>query len=126
MENFENLIIFDLLIASNELELDELIEYLQTHFVNNGASWLRLNFAQVYRTSYQVKSFKIIRDFCDDIIAKYPNTIFESENFHSLPEDALISILKHDDLQLEESKIWEYVIEWGKAKNPILPTSLDK
>ncbi|RHZ71575.1 hypothetical protein Glove_256g116 [Diversispora epigaea] len=126
LEKLENSIIFDLLIASNELELDELIEYLQTHFVNNGASWLQLNFSQVYRTSYQVKCFKIIRDFCDNIIAKHPNTIFESENFHSLPEDALISILKQDDLQLEESKIWEYVIDWGKAKNPTLPTSLDK
>ncbi|RHZ71576.1 hypothetical protein Glove_256g115 [Diversispora epigaea] len=126
LEKLENSIIFDILIASNELELDELIEYLQTHFVNNGASWLRLNFSQVYRTSYQVECFKIIRDFCDNIIAKYPNTIFESENFHSLPEDTLISILKKDDLQLEESKIWEYVIEWGKAKNPTLPTSIDK
>ncbi|RHZ72846.1 hypothetical protein Glove_236g68 [Diversispora epigaea] len=126
LEKLENSVIFDLLIASNELELDELIEHLQTNFVNNNASWLRLKFAQVYRTSYQVKSFKIIRDFCDDIIAKYPNTIFESENFHSLPEDMLIPILKRDDLQLEESKIWEYVIEWGKAKNPTLPTNLSE
>ncbi|RHZ78483.1 hypothetical protein Glove_164g53 [Diversispora epigaea] len=126
LEKLENSIIFDILIASNELKLDELIEYIQTHFVTNNSSWLRLNFTQVYRTSYQVKSFKIIRGFCDDIIAKYPNTIFESKEFHSLPEDVLISILKQDDLQLEESKIWEYVIEWGKAKNPTLPTSLDK
>ncbi|RHZ82507.1 hypothetical protein Glove_109g380 [Diversispora epigaea] len=143
LEKLENSIIFDLLIASNELELDELVEHLQSHFVNNNAScrntskiqnqfwehvysWLRLNFAQVYRTSYQVKNFIIIQDFCNDVITKYPNTIFESENFHSLPEDALVSILKQDDLQLEESKIWEYVIEWGKAKNPMLPNNLDK
>ncbi|RHZ53150.1 hypothetical protein Glove_450g22 [Diversispora epigaea] len=126
LEKLENSVLFNFLIASNELELDELVEHLQYHLVNNNASWLRLNFAQVYRTSYQVKNFKIIRDFCNDIIAKYPNTIFESENFHSLPEDALVSILKQDDLQLEESKIWEHVIEWGKAKNPNLPTNLDK
>ncbi|RHZ82508.1 hypothetical protein Glove_109g383 [Diversispora epigaea] len=126
LEKLENSFLFDFLIASNELELDELTEHLQSHLVNNNSSWLRLNFAQVYRTSYQVKNFKIIQDFCNNIIAKYPNTIFESENFHSLPEDALVSILKQDDLQLEESKIWEYVIEWGKAKNLMLPTDLDK
>ncbi|RHZ51441.1 hypothetical protein Glove_478g44 [Diversispora epigaea] len=126
LEKLENSVIFDLLIASNELELDELIEHLQTNFVNNIASWLILNFAQVYRISYQVKSFKIIRNFCDDIIAKYPNTIFESENFNSLPEDILISILMRDDLQLEEGKIWEYIVQWGKAKNPNLPTSLNE
>ncbi|RHZ90149.1 hypothetical protein Glove_5g31 [Diversispora epigaea] len=126
LEKLENSDTFDLLIASNEFELDELVEHLQSHLVNDNSSWLRLKFAQIYRTSYQVKNFKIIRDFCNNIITKYPNTIFESENFHSLPEDALISILKQDDLQLEEGKIWEYVIEWGKAKNPTLPTNLDK
>ncbi|RHZ65614.1 hypothetical protein Glove_313g19 [Diversispora epigaea] len=126
LEKLENSSIFDLLITSNELELDELVEYLQTYLVNNCASWLRLKFDQIYRTSYQVKNLEIIRNFYNDIIAKHPNTIFESENFHSLPEDALISILKQDDLQLEEGKIWEYVIKWGKAKNSTLPTDLDK
>ncbi|RHZ65615.1 hypothetical protein Glove_313g18 [Diversispora epigaea] len=126
LEKLENSSIFDLIITSNELELDELVEYLQTHLVNNCASWLRLKFDQIYRASYQVKNLEIIRNFYSDIIEKHPNTIFESENFHSLPEDALISILKQDDLQLEEGKIWEYVIKWGKSKNSTLPTNLDK
>ncbi|RHZ85724.1 hypothetical protein Glove_61g14 [Diversispora epigaea] len=126
LENLENSIIFLLLIASNEFELNELVEYLQTHLINNCASWLRLNFARVYQTSYQVKNLEIIKDFCNDIIVKHPNTVFESDNFHSLPEDALVSILKRDDLQLEEGKIWKYIIQWGKAKNSNLPTRLDK
>ncbi|RHZ51831.1 hypothetical protein Glove_469g36 [Diversispora epigaea] len=126
LEKLENSVIFDLLIASNELELDELVEHLQSHLVNDSASWLRLKFVLIYQTSYQVKNFKIIRDFCNNIITKYPNTIFESEIFHSLPEDALISIIKQDDLQLEEAKIWDHVIKWGKAKNPTLPTNLDE
>ncbi|RHZ65602.1 hypothetical protein Glove_313g27 [Diversispora epigaea] len=42
----------------------------------NWASWLRLKFAQIYRTN------------------------------------ALISILKRDDLLLEEVKILEYIIQW--------------
>ncbi|RHZ77142.1 hypothetical protein Glove_185g31 [Diversispora epigaea] len=126
LEKLENSVIFDLLIASNELELDELVEHLQTHLINNCASWLRLKFAQIYRTSYQVKNLEIIQDFCNDIIAKYPNTIFKSENFYSLPEDAFIPILKRDDLQLEEGKIWEYMIQWGKANSPMLPTNLNE
>ncbi|RHZ72849.1 hypothetical protein Glove_236g66 [Diversispora epigaea] len=125
LEKLENSTIFDLVIASNELELDELVEYLQIYLVKNCVSWLRLEFARIYKKS-QVKNLEIIKDFYNDIIAKYPNTILKSKNLHSLTEDSLISILKQDDLQLEESKIWEYVIEWGKAKNPSLPTNLDK
>ncbi|RHZ64851.1 hypothetical protein Glove_320g25 [Diversispora epigaea] len=125
LEKLENSTIFDLVIASNELELDELVEHLQIYLVNNCASWLRLEFARIYQQS-QVINLKILQDFYNEIMAKYPKTIFESENFHSVTEDSLISILKQDDLQLEESKIWEYVIEWGKAKNPSLPTNLDQ
>ncbi|RHZ82385.1 hypothetical protein Glove_109g14 [Diversispora epigaea] len=39
-------------------------------------------------------------------------------NFTSLQEAALISILEKDNLQLEEIKIWDYVIKWGIAQNP--------
>ncbi|RHZ84884.1 hypothetical protein Glove_74g196 [Diversispora epigaea] len=37
LEKLENSVIFDLLIISNELNLDELGEHLQTHFFNNDA-----------------------------------------------------------------------------------------
>ncbi|RHZ70091.1 hypothetical protein Glove_275g70 [Diversispora epigaea] len=118
LEKLENSIIFDLLTSSNELGLDELVEHLQTHLVNtNNASWLKLNFAQVYQTAsvnfFKLKNLDIIQKFCNNIIAKHPNTIFESEKFISLPEDTLISIIKLDDLQLDEDKIWDYVIQWG-------------
>ncbi|RHZ60867.1 hypothetical protein Glove_350g179 [Diversispora epigaea] len=103
LEKLENSTIFDIVNISNELELGELVEYLKTYIVNNHAMLL-------------VKNLEIIRDFYNDIIVKHPNTIFESENFHSLPEGALISILKQDDLQLDEGKIWEYVIKWGKGE----------
>ncbi|RHZ60984.1 hypothetical protein Glove_350g110 [Diversispora epigaea] len=126
LEKLVNSVIFDLLIASNEFELDELVEHLQTFLVDNHASWLKLKFAQIYQTSYQVKNLEIIQEFYNDIISKHPNTIFESEKFYSLPEDALISILKRDDLQLDEGKIWEYTIQWGKAKNPTLPTNIEE
>ncbi|RHZ43770.1 hypothetical protein Glove_856g47 [Diversispora epigaea] len=125
LEKLENSIIFDLLIASLELNLDELVEHLQTHLVTNNASWLKLNFAQVLQKSY-LKNFEIIQNFCNNIISKHPNIIFESENFNSLPEDVLISIIKLDDLQLEEEKIWDYVIQWGRAKNPTFPTNLNE
>ncbi|RHZ70116.1 hypothetical protein Glove_275g10 [Diversispora epigaea] len=127
LENLENSIIFDLLTSSHELELDELVEHLQTHLVtSNNASWLKLNFAHVYQTCYQVKNFDTIQKFCNNIIAKHPNTIFESEKFISLPEDALISIIKLDDLQEDEDKIWDHIIQWGRSKNPTLPANLDE
>ncbi|RHZ81033.1 hypothetical protein Glove_126g15 [Diversispora epigaea] len=84
--------------------LEEPVDYnvsIEIGEASNQTFKLRLKFAQIYRTNYQVKN-----------LAKHPSTIFESENFYSLSEDALMSIIKRDDLQLVE------------AKNPILPTDL--
>ncbi|RHZ81595.1 hypothetical protein Glove_117g221 [Diversispora epigaea] len=38
---------------------------------------------------------------------------------------ALVSIIQREDLQLEESKVWNYVIQWGAAQNKTLPSNLD-
>ncbi|RHZ48297.1 hypothetical protein Glove_553g18 [Diversispora epigaea] len=69
--------------------------------------------------------FKALQNYCNNIIAEHPNLIFESNNFNTLPEAELVSIIQLDDLQLEESKIWDYVIQWGIAQNKTLPSNLD-
>ncbi|RHZ86332.1 hypothetical protein Glove_52g115 [Diversispora epigaea] len=66
----------------------------------------------------------ILKKSCNDIIAKYPSIIFESAEYTSL--SALVSILKRDDLQMKESEIWDYVIEWGTAQNPTLPEKFEE
>ena len=61
-----------------------------------------------------------LQNWCNDILVKYPNKVFDSEDFTSLQENALISLIKRDDLQMEEIKIWNYIIKWGIAQNPNL------
>ncbi|RIB25348.1 hypothetical protein C2G38_2031101 [Gigaspora rosea] len=46
------------------------------------------------------------------------------KDFTSIKENALVSIIKRDDLQLSEVKVWKYVIEWGIAQNSDLPSDL--
>ncbi|RHZ79105.1 hypothetical protein Glove_151g5 [Diversispora epigaea] len=37
-----------------------------------------------------------------------------------------VSLLERDDLQIEEIKVWDYVIKWGIAQNPDLPTDVEE
>ncbi|RIB27895.1 hypothetical protein C2G38_2159409 [Gigaspora rosea] len=104
LENLEVSDIFDFLVAANELKLIELSESLQTHLINNNSSWLRLNFSRVYQISFQNENFKDLKKFCNDIIAKHPSMVFDSDNFTTFQENALIALLKNDDLQMEESE----------------------
>ncbi|RIB09219.1 hypothetical protein C2G38_2251527 [Gigaspora rosea] len=63
-----------------------------------------------------------LQKWCNDIVVKYPDKIFESEDFVSLQENTLVSIISRDDLQMKEVKIWNYIIKWGIAQNPGLPS----
>ncbi|RHZ82565.1 hypothetical protein Glove_109g38 [Diversispora epigaea] len=128
-ENLETKIIYELMIVANELEFKELSEKLESYLIESKASWLRTHFSRVYHSIFdnnKCNEFKGLKQFYNDIITKHPNLIFESEDFTSLQEAALISILERDNLQLEEIKIWDYVIKWGIAQNPKFPTNFEE
>ncbi|RHZ82384.1 hypothetical protein Glove_109g17 [Diversispora epigaea] len=129
IENIETKIIYELMIVANELEFKELSEKLESYLIESKASWLRTHFSRVYHSIFdnnKCNEFKGLKQFYNDIITKHPNLIFESEDFTSLQEAALISILENDNLQLEEIKIWDYVIKWGIAQNSTLPRNLEE
>ncbi|RHZ89660.1 hypothetical protein Glove_13g211 [Diversispora epigaea] len=124
LENVETSVIFDLLMTANQFQLEELTARLQTFLIENQSSWLKLNFSKIYNSSFRIQ-FKVLQNYCNDIIAKHPNLIFESNDFNTLPEAALVSIIQRDDLQFEESKIWDYVIQWGISQNKTLSSNVD-
>ncbi|RHZ70427.1 hypothetical protein Glove_271g17 [Diversispora epigaea] len=124
-ENFETRFIFDLMIAANEFEIEGLTKKLENLLIETKSSWLKSHFSLVYRSIFNGNSFENLGKFyCNDIVAKYPNLIFDAEDFVSLQEPALVSLLKRDDLQLEEVIIWEYIIKWGIGQNSTLPIDL--
>ncbi|RHZ60549.1 hypothetical protein Glove_352g30 [Diversispora epigaea] len=124
LENVETKFIFDLMVIADEFEIEELTKKLENHLIETQSSWLKSHFSLVYRSIFSGNNFIDLEKFCNDIVAKYPNLIFDAEDFTSLQESALVSLLKRDDLQLEEMILWEYIIKWGIAQNPILPVDL--
>ncbi|RIB11976.1 hypothetical protein C2G38_2042215 [Gigaspora rosea] len=106
--------IFDLLITSDEFGLEELVNTAQSQMVENHASWLRLNFSKIYKLN---NNFNVLQKFCNNIIAKHPSILFDSKDFTDLSEKALVSLIKLDNLQMDEGKIWDHVIRWGIAQN---------
>ncbi|RHZ87587.1 hypothetical protein Glove_33g38 [Diversispora epigaea] len=121
LEKVETRFIFDLMLIANEFKLAELSNKLEAILIQDKASWLKTHFSLAYRTIFVKESFKDLENFCNDIVVKYPNLIFDSSDFTSLPESALISLIKRDDLQMKEVEIWDYIIKWGISQNPTLP-----
>ncbi|RHZ76272.1 hypothetical protein Glove_199g155 [Diversispora epigaea] len=124
LKNVEAKFMFDLMIAANEFEIEELTKKLENLLIEIKSSWLKSHFSLVYRSIFSENNFKDLEKFCNDIVTKYPNLVFDTEDFNSLHESALVSLLERDDLQLEEIVIWEYIIKWGIAQNFTLPVDL--
>ena len=117
--------ILDFLVAADEFILEDLIEYLQTYLIEQHSDDLKENFASLHQIVSQHDSFTKLHDFCAAFAAAQPEAIFKSNDFHSLKESLLLSILKRDDLAMNEIEIVEHVIQWLIAQTS-LATELEQ
>ncbi|KAG9288260.1 hypothetical protein G9A89_021291 [Geosiphon pyriformis] len=108
--------ILELLVIADELILENFIDPLEEYLIEHHAKELEENFATLQKTSFMHDSFKNLQNFCTEIAANNPAIVFNSQDFTSLNENSLSSILNRDDLNIEESEIWEKIVEWGVAK----------
>ncbi|PKC08946.1 hypothetical protein RhiirA5_416302 [Rhizophagus irregularis] len=108
VENNEvNLI--DVIIAADELQLLELYQQLENQLLENKLTWKPKDII----TALEHDRFTNLYNFALGLMNRNPKIIFESEYFSKITEVQLIQLLKSDELELEEIKIWEYLIKWG-------------
>ena len=74
-----------ILVAANELGFQELVIYLQSFLLENKTNWVEQNFNLIYKTSFENDSFLELQKYCTEISTKYPDKIFQSSNFSSIP-----------------------------------------
>ncbi|GBB90701.1 hypothetical protein RclHR1_17740001 [Rhizophagus clarus] len=122
LEEYDTLDIIKILVASNELSLQELIIHLQLFLIENKKNWMEQNFNLVYKTSFENNSFLKLQNFCIEFMSKEPEKIFNSIDFNSLSENCLISLIQHDNIKMNVIQVWENVLKWGIAQNPELPS----
>ncbi|CAG8791149.1 14432_t:CDS:2, partial [Dentiscutata erythropus] len=113
-------IYFEILIASSDLKLTELIDHLQTHLLTNDTEWIHANLLKVLYLTFTHPSYFHLSKFCQNIFNTQSAQIFSSSEFIDLEEQFLINIIERNDLQIDEIVIWEAVIRWGIGKLPSL------
>ena len=63
--------ILQVLVAADELLLNELVEHLQTYLIKNKTDWMKQNFELIHRTSFQSNQFLELQKFCTYFMASY-------------------------------------------------------
>ncbi|GBB87133.1 hypothetical protein RclHR1_01360004 [Rhizophagus clarus] len=118
--------IIELLVTANELNLQELITYIQSFLIENRADCIEQNLDLIYRTCFENDSFLDLQKYCKDLISNEPDKLFGSPNFTLIPEKLLISVIQHNNLQMSEIQVWEHVLKWGIAQNSgKLPSNIE-
>ncbi len=110
--------ILGLLIATDELLLEELFKYVQDYLIEKQTSWVRQNFVLVLHVIFKFPSCKELQDYCLESICAEPKPFITSKYFPSLDKDILFGLIKRDDLQVEEIDIWDCLINWGIEQTP--------
>ena len=105
--------VFNVIIAAELLNLQELVDYLQTHLIEKEAKWMEEHFSSIHHSIFRYDSFIKLQNHCTEIMLKSPERIFKSPDFASLSEKSLISLIKRDDLRMKEIDVWEKCIKMG-------------
>ncbi len=117
-QSIEN--IFGLLVTSNKLNLEELFQYVQNLLIKKETDWIQQNFVLIMRTIFNLTNCQKFYESCITIVCKNPLPVFSSKDSLSLDKKILLDLLKKDKLLLDETAVWDFLIEWGVQQTPEL------
>ncbi|RGB27970.1 hypothetical protein C1646_768392 [Rhizophagus diaphanus] len=110
--------IFELLIASDELLIEELFNYVQDYLVEKRSEWIQKNIVLVLSFAFKIGQSNKLQDNCLEFIFKDSESFINSESFLSIDKDILYILLQRDELQIDEINLWNRLIKWGIEQTP--------
>jgi hypothetical protein len=111
------------LAASDELLLEELVDYLQDYLIEQQKCWVQHNSVLILNKFARCKK---LQDFCFETICGNSKPFITSKTFFSLNKDILYNLLKRDDFQIEDDVAWDCLIKWGIEQTPGLESVKSK
>uniref|UniRef100_U9UJI4 Serine-enriched protein n=1 Tax=Rhizophagus irregularis (strain DAOM 181602 / DAOM 197198 / MUCL 43194) TaxID=747089 RepID=U9UJI4_RHIID len=112
--------LIELLIAADEINLDELVDYIQNHIITLDQEWFKRNEIKLYNTLSRYQGvFNILYEHFEDLISNNPDKFLNNFNlFSELEDDALLSLIQSDNFKMDEIEIWDNLLKWAITKNP--------
>ncbi|RGB28782.1 hypothetical protein C1646_796546 [Rhizophagus diaphanus] len=105
LKNLQGPDALNLLIAVDELNIQQLISYIQEYLVENQIEFLHQNPIGILETVCQHGTFTDLWNFRLEDICEKAEILFDSDKFINIKATLLELLLKRDDLNMEEIKI---------------------
>src|SRR5581483_10165577 len=119
--------VLNIIIASNDVKLDQLIKVVKDFFIRNHRQFLQRDPVGILQTVYYHQILNnILHNYCLEAVCLEPEILFNSSMFVKLPALLLETILKQDNLRMDETEIWENLVKWGLAQEKSLDEDVSK
>ena len=109
-----------LLDGAGKLELLDLLTAIETCLISEQQEWIQQNILAVHKHAASTTSLNRLLDYCNQIMVSHPDIIFKSNDIALLPKETLITLLKSDELGMDEDDIWISAIQWSIRQVPEL------
>ncbi|PKK62807.1 hypothetical protein RhiirC2_789815 [Rhizophagus irregularis] len=124
LENNDFKINVELLVAANELRLNELCSFIETHLLMN-EGLLKQNFVLIQTVADRHKFTKLSK-YYKNAYQQDPSLFLKANDFTDISEGFLLRILTKDNLSLKPIEVWNKIIEWAIARSNELPSEITK
>jgi len=114
-----------LLEGASKFELLDLLNAIETYLIDQQNEWIQQNIVTVHKYAASMTSLNKLLAYCDRTLISHPEIVFKSNDLTILPKETLITLLKNDELNIDEDDIWMAVIQWGTKQVPELELGSD-
>ncbi|RIA97532.1 hypothetical protein C1645_813944 [Glomus cerebriforme] len=104
--------LLNIMIASNELKLKQILKLAEDFIIAGNHQYLRNDPIGILQMVIDHKIFVNVKEFYLEAICSDPKILFDSDKFTQLSAPTLEIILKRNDLKLDEIVIWENLVKW--------------
>ena len=98
--------------ASKFILLDLLIA-IENYLIDKQQEWIQQNIITVHKYAASMASLNKLLDYCNQLMVSHPDIMFKSNDIATLPKESLITLLKNDELDIDEDDLWMSVIQWA-------------
>ncbi|RGB29248.1 hypothetical protein C1646_766830 [Rhizophagus diaphanus] len=113
-----------LLIAADELCLDELCSYIED-FLLIDKEPIKSNFNLILCTTNKFEQFVKLSQFCKESFQENPSLVLRADDFVTIEQEYFIEYLTKNNDSLKQIEVWDKLMEWVIAKsNNELPSDI--
>ncbi|CAG8492441.1 13360_t:CDS:2 [Ambispora gerdemannii] len=107
----------NLLLAAEELMLGDLRNVLQSTTTTHKTRWMSENCPDLLRVVLEFESLKKLRHTVLGWICENPSWLYDSDNFMTLEESIILTMIKNEKDYLNNSFVWDILLRWSIARN---------